>query len=102
MSKIFIRFSENNKLNSALNYEFKRDNIIHISICPIPQFIGEVKCDCGELASIILNDEIYKCNKCTSLLLPKSKLVENTDISSPLTIQSIKKIQFEFSFDGER
>jgi hypothetical protein len=75
------------------------------SLCLIPEFIEKTNCDCGKPADLMLNNEIYKCNKCISLLIPQNKLEINMDVSIPITAQTIKKMRFEWhgeKWDGEK
>src|SRR3989304_7052042 len=101
--RILLRISPEQNISKAINYEFVSASPEQvISICPIPPFIGEVKCDCGELATIFLNDEIYKCNICIKFLLPQSKLTTSTAISFPITKKTVRDIKFEWSVNEER
>ena len=102
MSRIFLRLNAEQNISKATNYEFISNVPSKVSICPIPEFIGEVKCDCGEFATVILNDEIYKCNVCIKLLVPESKLSKSNAISYPITKKTIKELKFEFSFNDEK
>jgi hypothetical protein len=103
--RIFLRNREGQNINTATNYEFISGNPtipLHISLTPIPPFVGEPKCDCGELATVIMNDEIYKCKICMSFLLPQNKFLKSTAISFPITKKTIKELNFEWSGNGEK
>lgn len=101
--KIFIKLAT--PATTAIRYEFVSDNNVNISLCPIPEFIGEIKCECGEPASLMVGESIYKCNTCIALYLGASKLKETTDVSIPVTVSSIKKLRFEWhgeKWDGDK
>jgi len=101
--RIFLRLNSEQNINKAINYEYVSSSPEQvISICPIPEFVGEVKCDCGEKATVIFNNEIYKCGICVKLLLPKTKLVSSTTISHPITKKTVRELKFEWSVNGER
>lgn len=101
--KIFLRLNSEQNINMATNYEFISGTDDKISLCPIPEFVGEVKCDCGNIATLILNDEIYKCNTCIKLLIPRSSKLIKADASSyPLTKKTIKDLKFEWSVNQEK
>jgi len=102
MSRIFIRIAPESNISIAKNYEFIGKELLYISLCPIPEIVGEVNCDCGQPATVIFNDELYKCNTCTKYLIPENKLESNDDLSYPITIQTIKEMRFEFSYNGEK
>lgn len=95
--KILLRLNSECNISKAMCYEFISDNPISISLCNIPEFIGEVNCDCGNKAIFLVNDEIYKCSSCASNLIPESKLINNESISYPITIKSVKDLRFEWS-----
>src|SRR3972149_5947413 len=101
--RMFLRINPEQNISKAPNYEYVStfpEQVI--TVCPIPPFIEEVKCDCGEIATVFLNDEIYKCNICVKLLLPRSKLTQSSAISFPITKKTVKDIRFEWSANGEK
>jgi hypothetical protein len=101
--RLFLRVAPEANLKIAKNYEFKPEKNIHIILHPIPEFVGKVKCDCGEPATVFLNEEIYKCNTCISLLISHTNnLMSNDDTSSPITIQSVKDMRLEWSANGDK
>lgn len=100
--RLFLRIAPETNIIIAKNYEFVAEKNLHLVLCPIPEFIGAVKCDCGEPATVLLNEETYKCNSCLIFLIPHTKLESNDDLSFPITFQTIKEMRFEWSTNGEK
>jgi hypothetical protein len=99
---MFLRIAENSNINTAMNNEFKSDNPLKVILSPIPPFLEGIKCDCGIPATILINDNIYKCNNCTKYIIPITKLHQNSDTTLPITIQTIKRMKFEWSTTEEK
>jgi hypothetical protein len=92
--KVIIKIPEEENAGTANNYEFVSSENMKYSLCSIPPFIENTKCDCGEPAKIMLNNEMYKCNICLALLIPQNKLKITMDVATPIMPQTIKKMRF--------
>lgn len=102
IQQIYIRLSKEQKFEETTNFMFIRPLDITVKLCSIPEFVGEVKCDCGNKASVIMNDTMYKCEECIKLLLSNSKLKKKKDTPLPLTKASIRDVRFEWSVNREK
>ena len=100
--KIYLRVAKEQNINISKNREFKSDENIHVLMYPIPDFIGEMNCSCGNKAILIINDKDYKCASCIDKILSSTKLVESSATSIPITRKTITSIKFEWSVNKER
>ena len=103
--KAYLRLGEvkdKDQYKMLNNYSFNSETPKKIICYPIPPFVGEVKCDCGEPTKFMNKNMQYKCFKCLNLLIGKTKLQKTLDTSIPITKRTVMKIRFEWSVNGER
>ena len=89
-------------MGKITNYTFKSEQSMKFLLCPIPPFLDNVDCSCGEMAIYITGDSKYKCKKCVIVNFPQNKLETNQDISSPITKKTIRDIKFEWSVSRDK
>lgn len=106
--KIFLRLAKdkegkNPKTRLVKNYIFIPKKSLIISIFPLPPFLKNPKCECGNPADFILENMTCVCSEClNNSLKGVTSLEENEEISIPLTRKTITRIKFEWSVNGGR
>ena len=85
-------------------HSFSTKKSFSISICPLPSFLKDAKCNCGNEADFILNGIKCMCLDCLNKKFKgaTTSMITFKDISIPLTKRTIVRIKFEWSVDGER
>jgi len=85
------------------SYIFSVKKSFSVGVCPLPSFLKDAKCDCGNEADFILNGTNCMCLKCLNGKFDgATSMITSKDISVPLTRRTIVRIKFEWSVDGER
>lgn len=106
--KIFLRLAKDKegkkpKTRLVENHTFMSKKSLIISIFPLPPFLKDPKCECGNPADFVLEDMTCMCNEClNSSLKGVTSLEKNEEISIPLTKRTITRIKFEWSVNGGR
>jgi len=106
MTKIFLRLPKNqmSKVKIIKTKKFIASKPIRLKIFPIPKFIENPKCKyCGGTPNYLLEDFTLICNKCLNKILEvTSELKEVPDLDVIIDAETLKRLSFEFSFDGEQ
>jgi len=106
MTKIFLRLPKNQmaKIKVIKSKKFVPSKPIKLKIFPIPKFIENPKCKyCGGIPNYLLEDFTLICNKCLNKILEvTSELKEVPDLDVIIDFEIIKKLSFEFSFNGDQ
>ncbi len=106
MTKIFLRLpkKQKTKIRIIKSKKFVASKPIKLKVFPIPKFIEKPKCKyCDGMARYMLEDFSLICNKCLNKILETtSDLKEVSDLDVIIDAEVIKRLNFEFSFDGEQ
>jgi len=101
--QIELRPASNQKVVVVNNKVYKSDRNIRVKVFPIPNFIKEPKCLCGKEAIAMEEEMNLICARCLQKKLEtKVVLTSVKDMSIPLTEETIKRMRFEWSTDGDR
>ena len=91
------------KIRLVENYIFIPKKALSIVIFPLPPFLKDPKCKCGNSADFVLEGMTCMCNECLNNEFKGATSLEtNEDISIPLTRRTIVHIKFEWSVNGDR
>lgn len=106
--KILLRLAKDKegkkpKTRLVENHTFVSKKSLIISIFPLPPFLKDPKCKCGNPADFMLEDMTCMCNECLNNNLKGiTSLEKNEEISIPLTKRTVTHIKFEWSVNGGR
>jgi hypothetical protein len=102
--QIYLKMASNQNLGKITNYTYKENQSIKIKLFPFPTWLKNPKCEtCNEPAHYLLENMSPICRNCLNKIFKEVVTLEkNDDVNIPLDINSIKKLRFEWSIDGER
>jgi hypothetical protein len=85
------------------NVFFKPSRQIVVSLLPIPEWLQNPACICGQSAKYLLEDATPICPKCVDRMLNSmNKKMKEIDTSIPITMDVITHSRFEWSTDNEK
>jgi len=90
------------KISEITNKIFVSKTPVEIALFPIPEWLKDATCNCGQKAEYLLEDMKGICSGCLETTLGISTLKEIEDTSIPLTERSIRRLRFEWSTNTDR
>lgn len=91
--EILLKLNEEIEIQQLDAYYFKS---LHINktIFPIPFFVENPICNCGNEALFLTEDYIFLCNKCLNSAFGLTELFVKKEFNVPFTKQIIKSLNF--------
>jgi len=80
---------------------YKPEKASTVKLNPIPEFVGETNCKCGQPAIFMAEPDFY-CSNCINELIGKSEVVSTECLFSPSVAHAIDITIFEWSTNRER
>jgi len=102
--RIYLRLSESYKKQVKItkNSTFVSKTSKTVTLFPVPPFLKNPKCKCGNKTEFMLEDMSCICSECVNKPLVGVKLKTENDVSIPLTKYTIRNIKFEWSVNNDR
>jgi len=80
----------------------KAEKQIKVTLSPVPEWLQDGKCYCGEPAKYVLSDMSLVCPVCLDKMLASNiTYQEVADVSLPLTKETIRRVKFEWAVDPD-
>lgn len=85
------------------NVFFKPKRQLIVGLFPIPEWLQNPLCICGQTAKYLLEDATAICPECIHKMLSNmNEKMKESDTSIPITMDVITHSRFEWSTDGEK
>lgn len=101
--KILLRPAQTGKqIGTATVYEYQTSQSKSFILFPIPEWLKDAPCSCGQSAKFLLGDMSPVCEKCLTIKFQQcnSSLNSKQDLSIPMTVDVLKRQSFEWSVNG--
>lgn len=102
--QIYLRLAKSQKTSTLINRVFVSKKPVELSLYPIPDWLKDAICGCGQKGDYLSENMKPVCQKCLEQIFIEAsgKLEEQKDVSIPLTERTIKRLRFEWSTDERR
>jgi len=93
--EILLKLNEEIEIQQLDAYYFKS---LHVNktIFPIPFFVENPICNCGNEALFLTEDYIFLCNKCLNLAFGLTELFHKRECNIPINNQYVKNLKFQW------
>jgi len=104
--QFFLRLSpkqnEDVDVSQVTNKLLKSERQIKVTLSPVPEWLQDATCYCGNPAKYVLSDMSLVCPVCLDKMLAANVTYQEVaDVGLPVTQETIKRIKFQWAVDPQ-